>query len=291
MTTADDRGRVEGERRIDPRSRSDVRPSSHDDEFSHFAQAVRYTGEERTDRTGIGTLSRFGLSACYGLQLGFPLLTMKKVRFDYVTRELLWMLSGSGDVAELHAMGCPIWNQWADKPAPYGPAWRTWVGRWAGHGVDQIAELEGRLRDDPFSRRHVVSAWNPIENDSVSLPPCHMSFQCYVRNDRTLDLHLYQRSADVFIGVPYNIASYALLTHMLAHVHGFRVGSLIVSYGDAHIYANHVAQVDAMVRRVPRAAPTLEIYGDHKSILTITKDDIELRDYDPHPFIGAPVAK
>lgn len=267
----------------------------HDDEYAALAWFVGASEDGRDDRTGVGTQARFGVQSIYDMRDGFPLLTTKGIRFDYVLRELLWMLSGSGDVADLQREGCPIWDQWADRPAPYGPAWRTWRDDWGT--TDQIAGLEDGLKHDPDSRRHVVTAWMPgeIDNDArFSLPACHALFQCYVRREHgasLLDLQLYQRSADVFIGVPYNVASYALLLHMLAHVHGYMPGRLIICYGDAHVYTNHRDQIAEQLTRKPYPAPRLVIHGEQRSILHMIERDFELVGYQHHPFIPAPVAK
>lgn len=246
-------------------------------------------GERREDRTGTGTLSVFGESLSFDLSDGFPLLTTKRVHFKSVAHELLWMLSGSNNARDLQKHGVTIWDEWADADGDLGPIygaqWRTWGGR----GVDQIANVIEAIKRDPYSRRHVVSAWNAADLDQMALAPCHCLFQFYVSTAGKLSCHLYQRSADIFLGVPFNIASYALLTHMIAGVTGLEPGILVISFGDLHLYKNHVDQARKQLSRTPRLLPLLRIVP-RRSIDKFQYDDFMLIGYDPHPAIPAPVA-
>lgn len=245
-------------------------------------------GTARQDRTGVGTKSLFGLSVSYNIGWRFPLLTTKKVSFKNIAVELLWFLRGDTNIDYLIDNGVNIWNEWADELGDLGPIygkqWRDFGG------VDQIAEIENQLKNDPTSRRIILSAWNPAEIEYMALPPCHVMAQFYVRNGEHLDCQLYQRSGDMFLGVPYNIASYSLLTYMLAHTHGFKPGKLIHVIGDAHIYNNHTKQVILQLGRQPRPSPQLVIKRKCDSILDYTLEDFEIVGYDPHPAIPAPVA-
>lgn len=249
---------------------------------------VLFWGTEREDRTGVGTISLFGLKATYDISRYLPLLTTKKVSFKNIAVELLWFLRGDTNTAYLENHGVTIWREWQD---PYGNLGPIYGKQWRDFGgVDQIAEIEKQLKEDPTSRRIILSAWNPGELKQMALPPCHMMAQFYVRYGKHLDCQLYQRSADMFLGVPYNIASYSLLTHMLAHTHGFRPGKLIHVIGDAHIYSNHVKQVREQYLRTPRESPQLVINRKCDSILDYTLEDFKIVGYYPHPAIPAPVA-
>lgn len=259
-----------------------------DDPYLDLLYFVRWGGESREDRTGVGTKSAFGQGAVYTINKAFPLLTTKKVSFKNIAVELLWFLRGDTNINYLTENGVTIWNEWADFDGNLGPVygkqWRNFGG------VDQIAEIEKQLKHDPTSRRIILSAWNPGEIKDMALPPCHMMAQFYVGPNDKLDCQLYQRSADMFLGVPYNIASYSLLTYMLAHTHGFQPGRLIHVIGDAHIYKNHYEQVRLQLGRQPRPSPQLVIKRECDSILDYTLDDFEIVGYDPHPAISAPVA-
>lgn len=264
-------------------------------------------GQERSDRTGTGTLSMFGLTAKYNNdnKYGFPLLTTKRVHWKSVVGELLWFLSGSTNANELRdKYGVTIWEEWAkengDLGPIYGAQWRNWEGDLTGancifpnerESIDQIKNLIEGIKSDPFSRRHIVSAWNPADIKHMALPPCHTMFQVYVHNNGTLDLQLYQRSADMFLGVPFNIASYSLLMHMIAHVTGYKPGTFIHTLGDVHIYKNHIDAVKTQLSRsLDRESPTIELNPDVKSIFDFKPEDIKLIGYDPYPTIKAPVA-
>jgi len=262
-----------------------------EDQYINLLNKVLLTGERKEDRTGTGTLSLFGERAEYDLRLGFPLLTSKKVYFKGVVHELLWFLKGSTNVRYLQENNVKIWDEWADEEGNLGPVygkqWRDWSG------IDQISNLIKSLKEDPYSRRHLVSAWNVGELDQMALPPCHLMFQCYVRKrDKALDVQLYQRSADLFLGVPFNIASYALLTHILCALTGYKPGRLIHVIGDAHVYVNHLDQARLQIRRYfegPRAMPTLTI-KPFPSLEGLTYEHIELNGYNPRPAIKAEVS-
>ncbi len=249
-------------------------------------------GIDKADRTGVGTRSIFGHQMRFDLSRGFPLVTTKKVHTRSVFGELLWFLRGDTNIGWLHDHGITIWDEWADADGDLGPVyghqWRSWPTP-DGRHVDQIARVIEQLRTNPDSRRHVVSAWNVADVDDMALPPCHTMFQFYVAEGR-LSCQLYQRSADVFLGVPFNIASYALLTHMVAQVTGLEVGEFVHTFGDAHIYANHVEQVALQRSREPRPLPSLRLNPDVRAIDAFELDDIELVGYDAHPAIKAPVA-
>ena len=249
----------------------------------------------RPDRTGTGTISYFGDQVRYDLRQGFPLLTTKKVFWKGVVHELLWFLSGSTNNNHLTKHGVHIWDEWADEDGSLGPIygaqWRSWVG--VGKIVnefDQIKEVVGNINYDPYSRRHIVSAWAVHELEDMNLQPCHIIFQFYVSGDGHLDLQLYQRSGDMFLGVPFNIASYSLLLAMVAHVTGLQARYFIHTLGDAHIYSNHEDQVVEQLSREPRMPPELFLNESIRDIDDFTFEDIMLEDYNPHPAIKAPVA-
>lgn len=261
-------------------------------EYEDFLDRIMTTGQDKEDRTGTGTLSIFGHQMRFDLSQGFPLITTKKVHFRSIVLELLWFLRGDTNVRWLQERGCTIWNEWADEHGNLGPIygaqWRTWPDH-KGDYIDQIADLMRNLRADPDSRRHVVSAWNVAELPGMALAPCHCLFQFYVAGGR-LSCQLYQRSADAFLGVPFNIASYALLTHMIAQQIGLGVGEFIWTGGDCHVYRNHFEQVRMQLDRPVLAPPTLEIRHKPDSIFDYEPDDFALIGYDPHPAIKAPVA-
>lgn len=262
-------------------------PSPYED----LLRLVLETGTPKADRTGTGTRSVFGHQMRFDLSAGFPLVTTKRVHLRSIVHELLWFLRGESNVAYLHENNVTIWDEWADADGELGPVygvqWRSWPTPDGGH-VDQIAELLANLRRDPDSRRHIVSAWNVADIPSMALAPCHAFFQFYVADGR-LSCQLYQRSADLFLGVPFNIASYALLTHMVAQQVGLEVGDFVWTGGDCHIYDNHVDQVREQLSRTPYPAPTLEL-RKADSLFDYTFDDVQVRDYQYHPAIKAPVA-
>lgn len=246
----------------------------------------------KTDRTGTGTKSVFGHQMRFDLQDGFPLLTTKKLHLKSIIYELLWFLRGDTNVHYLQEHGVRIWNEWADEDGELGPVyghqWRSWPD-YQGGTIDQIANVVELIKNHPDSRRMIVSAWNVAEVDSMALPPCHTLFQFYVADD-TLSLQLYQRSADIFLGVPFNIASYALLLQMMAQVTGLQPGTFVHTFGDAHIYTNHFDQVQLQLTREPRALPTMHINPDVHSIFDFQYEDFSLDNYDPHPHIAGLVA-
>ena len=253
---------------------------------------VRDHGTVKTDRTGTGTRSVFGYQMRFDLAAGFPLLTTKKLHLKSIVHELLWFLAGDTNVAYLKANGVSIWNEWArpdgDLGPVYGKQWRSWATP-DGRTIDQISEVVHAIKTNPDSRRLIVTAWNPADIPDMALAPCHCLFQFYVA-DGKLSCQLYQRSADVFLGVPFNIASYALLTLMMAKVTGLRPGDFIHTFGDAHLYLNHMEQANEQLQRTPRALPKLEIARDVTSIFDFKFDDFKLTGYDALPHIKAPVA-
>jgi thymidylate synthase len=253
---------------------------------------VRKSGTRKGDRTGTGTLALFGHQMRFDLDEGFPLVTTKKLHVKSIVHELLWFLQGSTNVRYLNEHGVTIWNEWADANGELGPIygrqWRSWPAP-DGRQIDQIAAVVDGLKRNPDSRRHIVSAWNVGELDKMALSPCHCLFQFYVADGR-LSCQLYQRSADVFLGVPFNIASYALLTLMMAQVAGLAPGEFIHTFGDVHLYLNHLDQADEQLSRVPRTLPRMEINSEVRSLFDFAYEDFKLVGYDPHPAIGAKVA-
>lgn len=249
-------------------------------------------GVAKSDRTGTGTLSVFGHQMRFNLAEGFPVVTTKKIHLRSVIVELLWFLRGSTNVRWLQERGVSIWDEWADADGELGPVyghqWRSWPAP-DGSAIDQIERLVDGIRTNPDSRRHIVSAWNVAEVEEMALPPCHTLFQFYVAEGR-LSCQLYQRSADVFLGVPFNIASYALLTHMVAQVTGLEVGDFVHTFGDAHLYSNHMEQARQQLTRQPRPLPTLRLNPQRTRLDQFEYEDIEVVGYDPHPLIKAPVA-
>jgi thymidylate synthase len=274
-------------------------------QYHDALRTVLEFGEESTDRTGTGTISYFGLQSRYRLADGFPLVTTKKLHFRSIVHELLWFLSGDTNVRYLNDNGVTIWDEWADEKGDLGPVyghqWRAFPvleptglvkdgePLYVGRGVDQIAQLIDMIKATPDSRRLIVSAWNPGDVPRMALPPCHTIWQVRVQNGR-LHLQLYQRSADMFLGVPFNIASYALLLVMLAHVTGYEPGDFVHTFGDAHIYSNHMEQVALQLSRTPKALPTLRIKRDVASIFDFRYEDFEIIGYNPDPAIRAQVA-
>jgi thymidylate synthase len=261
-------------------------------QYLDLLRRVRTTGARKSDRTGTGTLSVFGHQMRFDLDAGFPLVTTKKVHLKSVIHELLWLLQGDTNTKYLNANGVTIWDEWADENGDLGPIygqqWRSWEAS-AGRSIDQLQEVVETLKTNPDSRRMIVTAWNPADLPEMALAPCHCLFQLYVAEGR-LSCQLYQRSADVFLGVPFNIASYALLTMMLAQVTGFRLGEFIHTFGDAHLYLNHLEQADLQLARTPRPLPRMRLNPDVTSLFGFRYEDFELTGYDPHPHIAAAVA-
>ena len=261
-------------------------------QYLDLLQHILDNGTNKSDRTGTGTRSVFGYQMRFNLADGFPVLTTKKLHLKSIIHELLWFLSGDTNIRYLKENGVRIWDEWADENGDlgrvYGAQWRSWRGT-DGETIDQIRNLVAQIKSNPDSRRLIVSAWNPAEVDSMALPPCHALFQFYVA-DGKLSCQLYQRSADVFLGVPFNIASYALLTMMLAQVCGLQAGEFVHTLGDAHLYNNHFEQAHLQLTREPRALPTMRINPDVRDIFAFKFDDFELLNYDPHPHIKAQVS-
>ncbi len=259
--------------------------------YLNLLREVLETGERRADRTGVGTLGVFGRQMRFDLARGFPLLTTKKVYFKSVVTELIWFLRGLTNVRWLQERGCTIWDEWADEDGELGPVygkqWRSWAAP-DGRVIDQMAAVVEAIRVSPSSRRLVVSAWNPAEVDDMALPPCHCLFQFHVARGR-LSCQLYQRSADIFLGVPFNIASYALLTHMVAQATGLATGEFIHTLGDAHLYLNHVEQAERQLAREPFALPTLCL-APRRDLFAFEPEDVTLEGYRAHPPIRAEVA-
>ena len=261
-------------------------------QYLELMRHVAERGHRKDDRTGTGTLSVFGWQMRFDLAEGFPLLTTKKLHTRSIIHELLWFLRGDTNIRYLKDNGVSIWDEWADENGELGPVygkqWRRWEAP-DGRSIDQISQLIEALKKNPDSRRHIVSAWNPSEVDRMALPPCHALFQFYVAGGK-LSCQLYQRSADIFLGVPFNIASYALFTLMVAQVCGYEPGDFVWTGGDCHLYLNHLEQTKLQLSREPRALPTLRINPAVKDIFAFTIEDFTLEGYDPHPHISAPVA-
>jgi len=278
-------------------------------QYHDLLKHILDNGTRHEDRTGVGTISAFGYQTRFDLREGFPIVTTKRVPFRWVAEELFWFLSGSTDEADLRARGVDIWQEWAtpeqtarfareegDLGPVYGYLWRSFGGNYPQmNGVDQIARLIREIETNPNSRRLIVTGWNPETCDEVALPPCHTLFQFKIDNGKTLHCQLYQRSADAFLGIPFNISSYALLTHLVAHVCGLEVGDFIHTFGDLHIYSNHLEQVDELLSRTPLPLPTLQFVGaDHLKgfggLLDFKFENLKLDNYRSHGKIAAPVA-
>jgi thymidylate synthase len=261
-------------------------------QYQNLLKHTLENGVEKSDRTGTGTISVFGYQMRFNLVDGFPLVTTKKLHLRSIIHELLWFLKGETNTSYLKEHGVSIWDEWADAQGELGPIygyqWRSWLAA-DGRHIDQIAQLIDSLKNNPDSRRHLVSAWNVADIDRMALPPCHILFQFYVANGK-LSCQLYQRSADIFLGVPFNIASYALLTLMVAQVAGLKPGEFIHTFGDAHIYLNHMEQVKLQLSRQPRPLPKMLINRDVKSIFEFKFEDFKLEGYEPHPHIKGQVA-
>ncbi|MBS4209834.1 thymidylate synthase [Bacillus sp. FJAT-50079] len=262
------------------------------EQYLKLCQHVLENGTKKEDRTGTGTISTFGYQMRFDLQDGFPLLTTKKLHTKSIIHELLWFLAGDTNVSYLQENGVRIWNEWADENGELGPVygkqWRSWEGA-NGQTIDQIRIVLDQLNNNPDSRRMIVNAWNVADIDKMALPPCHCLFQFYVA-DGKLSCQLYQRSADIFLGVPFNIASYALLTMMMAQVSGLEPGEFVHTLGDAHIYSNHIEQVELQLGRDVRSLPTMRINPDVKDLFAFTFEDFTLENYDPHPHIKGAVS-
>ena len=271
-------------------------------EYIDLLKHVQSVGIEKSDRTGTGTRSVFGYQMRFDLSKGFPLVTTKKIHFKSVIHELLWFINGSTNIEYLQENGVRIWNEWADENGNLGPVYGHQWRNWNSEGIDQIHEVINTLQTNPDSRRMLISAWNPsvlpdtkksfaenIANNKAALPPCHAFFQFYVANNK-LSCQLYQRSADVFLGVPFNIASYSLLTMMVAQVCNYMPGDFIHTFGDVHLYSNHVEQVQKQITRSPKKLPKIKLNPNISSIFDFKYDDFELIGYDPHPLIQGKVA-
>lgn len=261
-------------------------------QYHDLLRHVLHNGVKKEDRTGTGTLSVFGYQLRFNLEEGFPLITTKKLHTKSIIHELLWFLNGDTNIRYLKENGVSIWDEWADENGNLGPVygkqWRSWPAP-DGRSIDQIAQLIDQIKKNPDSRRLLVSAWNVSEIPKMALPPCHIMFQFYVANGK-LSCQLYQRSADLFLGVPFNIASYALLTHMVAQVCGLKAGEFVHTFGDVHIYSNHLEQVELQLSRSPRPLPVLVINPEIKDIFSFRFEDFSITNYDPFPAIKAPVA-
>ena len=270
--------------------------------YLDLLQYINTHGIEKTDRTGTGTKSIFGYQMRFDLTEGFPLVTTKKIHLKSVIHELLWFIKGTTNIGYLQENGVRIWNEWADENGDLGPVYGHQWRNWNSEGIDQLQNIIDTLKTSPDSRRMLVSAWNPsvlpnpslsfaenVKNNKAALPPCHAFFQFYVAENK-LSCQLYQRSADVFLGVPFNIASYALLTMMVAQVSGYEVGDFIHTFGDVHIYSNHQEQIEEQLKRKPKVLPTMKLNPNVKNIFDFTYEDFELLNYDPHPLIKGKVA-
>lgn len=260
--------------------------------YLNLMQHVLQHGIDKSDRTGTGTRSVFGYQMRFDLQAGFPLVTTKKLHLRSIIHELLWFLRGDTNIQYLKDNGVSIWDEWADENGELGPVygyqWRSWPAP-NGQSIDQISQIVEQIKSNPDSRRLIVSAWNPALVDEMALPPCHCLFQFYVANGK-LSCQLYQRSADIFLGVPFNIASYALLTHMVAQVCGLQAGDFVHTLGDAHLYHNHIEQAKLQLSREPRPLPHLRLNPEVKDLFGFCYDDFTIEGYDPHPHIKAEVA-
>lgn len=282
-------------------------------QYLQLLKDVLEFGETRQDRTGTGTLSIFGYQARYSMEDGFPLVTTKKCHLRSIIHELLWFLKGDTNIKYLNDNRVTIWDEWADKNGDLGPVygfqWRHWGEKWAPgfvehdgvkrsgasrenseNFVDQIAQVIESIKTNPYSRRHIVSAWNVSEIENMALPPCHTMFQFYVHEDKRLSCQLYQRSADIFLGVPFNIASYALLTMMIAQVTGLKPGTFVHTMGDAHLYSNHIEQAKTQLERSPKPKPRMLLNPNVKHIDDFVFEDFTLEDYSPYPTIKAPIS-
>ena len=261
-------------------------------QYLDLMQKVLNEGQKKSDRTGTGTLSIFGHQMEFDLSNGFPLVTTKKVHLKSIVHELIWFLQGSTNISYLKENGVSIWDEWADEKGDLGPVygaqWRSWPDGNNGT-IDQIQNLIQGIKTNPDSRRHIVSAWNPALVDEMALPPCHSLFQFYVANEE-LSCQLYQRSADIFLGVPFNIASYSLLTHMVAHVCNLKAGKFVHTFGDAHLYLNHLDQAKLQLSRDTKILPQLKLNSTLKNIFDFKFEDIEITNYESHPSISAPIA-
>lgn len=262
------------------------------EQYLDLLRRVRTEGTQKTDRTGTGTLSVFGHQMRFDLAQGFPLVTTKKLHVKSIIHELIWFLAGDTNVGYLKEHGVRIWDEWADAKGDLGPVygkqWRSWAAP-DGKTIDQISDLVAEIKRNPDSRRLIISAWNPADIPKMALAPCHCLFQFYVA-DGKLSCQLYQRSADIFLGVPFNIASYALLTMMMAQVTGLKPGDFVHTFGDAHLYLNHLEQADLQLSRTLRPLPVMHINSDVPSIFDFRYEDFRLEGYEPHPHISAPVA-
>ena len=260
--------------------------------YLELLQHILDHGDVKSDRTGTGTKSIFGWQSRYDLSAGFPLVTTKKLHLKSIIHELIWFIHGDTNIKYLNDQGVRIWDEWADENGDLGPVygkqWRHWEAA-DGRQIDQIADVMAMLKTNPDSRRLLVSAWNPADVSKMALPPCHSLFQFYVAGGR-LSCQLYQRSADVFLGVPFNIASYALLTHMVAHVSGLKVGDFVHTMGDAHLYLNHLKAAEEQLKRAPKPLPQLELVNPPDALEDFTFDHIKITGYDPHPHIAAQVS-
>jgi thymidylate synthase len=262
------------------------------EQYHQLLRHILNAGAQKTDRTGVGTISIFGYQMRFDLSKGFPLVTTKKLHLKSIIYELLWFLNGDTNIKYLKDHGVSIWDEWADANGNLGPVygyqWRSWPGR-DGEKIDQISKLIDQLKKKPDSRRHIVTAWNPADVEQMALPPCHAMFQFYVA-DGKLSCQLYQRSCDTFLGLPFNIASYALLVHMVAQQCGYEVGDFVWTGGDVHIYSNHIEQVNLQLTRQPFPAPILNIRRKPDSIFDYEFEDFEIVNYQSHPGIKAPIA-